>query len=42
MAASLYGVNEKSVSENLIMINVYYTSLNEKSIEDKIDYSMEV
>ena len=38
----LYGVDEESVSENLVKINVYYTSLNQKSIEDKIDYSLQV
>ena len=29
-------------SDDLIKVNVYYTSMNQKSIEDKIDYSMEV
>ena len=28
--------------ENLVKINVYYDSLNEKSIKEKIDYSLEV
>ena len=41
-AANAYGVNKESVSENLIKINVYYTSLNEKAVEDKIDYSFQV
>ena len=41
-AANSYGVEEERVSENLVKINVYYTSLNEKSIEDKIDYSLQV
>ena len=41
-AAQTYGVNKETVSENLIKINVYYTSLNEKFVEDKIDYSLEV
>ena len=41
-AANTYGVNEDSVSENLIKINVYFTSLNEKLVEDVIDYSFEV
>ena len=42
VAANSYGVDNKSVSENLIKINVYYTSLNEKAVEDKIDYSIKV
>ena len=29
-------------SESLVKINVYYTSMNEKTIEDKIVYSIEV
>ena len=29
-------------SESLLKINVYYTSMNEKTIEDKIVYSIEV
>ena len=29
-------------SDDLIKVNVYYTSMNQKSIEDKVDYSMEV
>ena len=29
-------------SDDLIKVNVYYTSMNQKSIEDKIDYSLEV
>lgn len=41
-AANTYGVSEDSVSENLIKINVYFTSLNEKLVEDVIDYSFEV
>ena len=41
-AANAYGVNKENVSENLIKINVYYTSLNEKAVEDKIDYSFQV
>ena len=41
-AANTYGVDEDSVSENLIKINVYFTSLNEKLVEDVIDYSFEV
>ena len=41
-AANTYGVSEDSVSENLIKINVYFTSLNEKLVEDVIDYSLEV
>ena len=41
-AANTYGVDKESVSENLIKINVYYTSLNEKLVEDVIDYSTEV
>ena len=41
-ATNTYGVNEDSVSENLIKINVYFTSLNEKLVEDVIDYSFEV
>ena len=35
-------MNKDSVSENLIKINVFYTSLNEKFVEDTIDYSLEV
>ena len=41
-AAVTYGVDKNSVSENLIKINVFYTSLNEKTIEDVIDYSTQV
>ena len=41
-AANAYGIKKESVSENLIKINVYYTSLNEKAVEDKIDYSFQV
>ena len=41
-AANTYGVSKDSVSENLIKINVYFTSLNEKLVEDVIDYSFEV
>ena len=41
-AANSYGVDKESVSENLVKINVYYTSLNEKAVEDKIDYSFQV
>ena len=41
-ASNSYGVNKESVSKNLIKINVYYTSLNEKAVKDKIDYSFQV
>merc|ERR1712012_238976 len=37
-AARTYGVDKGTISENLVKINVYYTSLNEKVIEDEIDY----
>ena len=42
MAAGTYGVHKEEVSENLVKINVYYTSLNEKVVEDEIDYSLKV
>ena len=32
----------ENVPENLVKINVYYTSLNEKTIEDEIVYSVKV
>ena len=38
-AADEFGTNG---SNNLIRVNVYYSSMNEKTIEDKIDYSVEV
>ena len=38
-AADEFGTN---ASNNLIRVNVYYSSMNEKTIEDKIDYSVEV
>ena len=41
-AASSYGVDKERASENLVKINVYYTSLNERKVEDKIDYSIQV
>ena len=41
-AASSYGIKENISSKNLIKLNVYYSSMNEKTIEDKIDYSIEV
>ena len=41
-AANSYGVDKERASENLVKINVYYTSLNERKVEDKIDYSIQV
>ena len=41
-AANTFGMEIESVPENLVKINVYYTSLNEKTIEDEIVYSMKV
>ena len=41
-AAKKYGVKKERVPENLVKINVYYTSLNEKLVEDMIDYNLEV
>ena len=40
-AAETYGIDENSI-ENLIKVNVFYTSLNEKTTEDVIDYNIEV
>ena len=37
-----FGMDNKSVAENLVKINVYYTSLNEKIIQDEIVYSIQV
>ena len=37
-----FGMDNKSVAENLVKINVYYTSLNEKIIQDEIVYSLQV
>ena len=41
-AANAFGMEIESVPENLVKINVYYTSLNEKTIEDEIVYSVKV
>ena len=41
-AANAFGMDSKSVAENLVKINVYYTSLNEKTIQDEIVYSLQV
>ena len=41
-AANAFGMEIESVRENLVKINVYYTSLNEKTIEDEIVYSVKV
>ena len=41
-AANAFGMDGKSVAENLVKINVYYTSLNEKIIQDEIVYSLQV
>ena len=35
-------MDSKSVAENLVKINVYYISLNEKTIQDEIVYSLQV
>ena len=35
-------MDSKEVAENLVKINVYYTSLNEKTVQDEIVYSMKV
>ena len=40
-AADIYGIEGDPV-KNLIKVNVYYTSLNEKTTEDVIDYNIEV
>ena len=40
-AASSYGIKGQN-SSDLIKLNVYYSSMNEKTIEDKIDYRIEV
>merc|ERR1719507_1164284 len=40
-AANAFGMDSKSVAENLVKINVYYTSLNEKTIQDEIVYSLQ-
>ena len=41
-AADSYGTDGENASSNLIKLNVYYSSMNEKTIEDKIDYRIEV
>ena len=41
-AARTYGLGGGKVSENLVKINVYYTSLNENVIKDEINYDFEV
>ena len=41
-ATDSYGTDGENASSNLIKLNVYYSSMNEKTIEDKIDYSVEV
>ena len=41
-AANAFGMEIENVPENLVKINVYYTSLNEKTIEDEIVYSVKV
>ena len=41
-AAQAFGMDSKEVAENLVKINVYYTSLNEKTVQDEIVYSMKV
>ena len=38
-AANAFGMDGKSVAENLVKINVYYTSLNEKIIQDEIVFT---
>ena len=40
-AAETYGIEGDPIN-NLIKVNVYYTSLNEKTTEDVIDYNIEV
>ena len=41
-AAEIYNVTKDVASRDLIKVNIFYTSLNEKIIEDLIDYSLEV
>ena len=40
-AAATYGIGGNLVN-NLIKVNVYFTSLNEKTTEDVVDYNIEV
>ena len=40
-AAETYGIEGNPIN-NLIKVNVYYTSLNEKTTEDIADYDIEV
>ena len=40
-AAATYRIGGNSV-KNMIKVNVYYTSLNEKTTQDVVDYNIEV
>ena len=41
-AAETYNMTKEVASRDLLKVNIFYTSLNEKIIEDVIEYSLEV
>ena len=41
-AALLYHMSEKSVEYDLLKVNVFYSSLMEKTVTDKKDYDLRV
>ena len=41
-AASLYDMSEKALGFDLLKVNVFYSSLMEKTVTDKKDYDMRV
>ena len=41
-AASFYNVDENNLEYDLLKVNVFYNSLLEKTVTDKIDYDLKV